>query len=95
VIVPTQDPESAQGVPAACAADSGLHIQRNLFAMKEVEGPSPVLVPALNHDFDRFTDSVPAAVFELLAQEPPGQCVVRFLNPTARILLLMQGSVSP
>jgi len=46
-------------------------------------------------DFGCF--AVPAAIFELLAQELMGQCVVRFfeIRAMARILPLMQGSVSP
>jgi len=54
VVVPTQDAESAQCVPAAGAADMGLHLQRNMFGMKEVQRPAPVLVTALDHDFDGF-----------------------------------------
>ena len=37
--------------------DIGLHLQRNMFAMKEVEGPAAVLVAALNHDFDGLIDA--------------------------------------
>ena len=57
VVVPTQDSESAQCVPAACSADIGLHLQWNMFGMKEVQRPAPVLVAALHHDFDGFTDA--------------------------------------
>src|SRR5580698_7363262 len=57
VVVPTQNPESAQCVPAACAADSGLHLQRNLFGMQEVERPSPVLMAAVNHGLDGVVDA--------------------------------------
>src|SRR5437588_7637590 len=53
-----QDSESAQCVPAACPADTGLHLQWNMFGMKEVERPAPVLVAALNQDFDGFSDTV-------------------------------------
>src|SRR6266480_3281176 len=56
VVVPTQDSESAQCIPAACTADAGLHLQWNMFGMKEVERPAPVLVAALNHGFDGVTD---------------------------------------
>src|SRR5437762_12009587 len=52
VVVPTQDSESAQCIPAACTADIGLHLQWNMFGMKEVQRPPPVLVAALDHDFD-------------------------------------------
>ena len=52
VVIPTQNSQRAQCVPAACTADIGLHLQWNMFGMKEVERPSPVLVAALNHDFD-------------------------------------------
>src|SRR6202044_2757212 len=44
VVVPTQDSESAQCVPAACPADTCLQFQSNMFGMKEVERPAPVLV---------------------------------------------------
>src|SRR5438477_6668518 len=57
VVVPTQDSESAQCVPAACLADTGLYPQWNMFGMKEVERPAPVLVAALNHDFNGVTDA--------------------------------------
>src|SRR5947209_5107025 len=57
VVVPTQDSESAQCVPAACLADTGLYPQWNMFGMKEVERPAPVLVAALHHGFDGFTDA--------------------------------------
>src|SRR6476661_8934824 len=52
-----QDSESAQCVPAACPADTGLHLPWNMFGMKEVERPAPVLVAALNHGFDGVTDA--------------------------------------
>jgi hypothetical protein len=52
-----QDSESAQCVPAVCPADTGLHLQWNMFGMKEVERPAPVLVAALNHGFDGVTDA--------------------------------------
>lgn len=35
-VIPTQDAERAQRVPAACASDSGFHLQGNAFAMKQV-----------------------------------------------------------
>ena len=35
----------------------GLHLQWNMFGMKEVERPAPVLVAALDHDFDGVTDA--------------------------------------
>jgi hypothetical protein len=57
VVVPTQDSERAQCVPAACPANTGLHLQWNMFWMKEVERPAPVLVAALNHDFDGLSDA--------------------------------------
>jgi len=38
-------------------ADTGLHLQWNALAVKEVEGPAPVLVAAFNHSFDGFTDA--------------------------------------
>ena len=57
VVVPTQDSESAQCVPAACPSDIGLHFQWNMFGMKEVQRPAPVMVAALNHDFDGVTDA--------------------------------------
>src|SRR6266700_1987018 len=57
VVVPTQDSESAQCVPTACSAYAGLHLQWNIFGMKEVERPAPVLVAALNHGFDGFPDA--------------------------------------
>src|ERR1700722_3784497 len=57
VVVPTQNAESAQCIPAACPADTGLHLQWNMFWMKEVERPAPVLVAALNHDFDGLSDA--------------------------------------
>jgi hypothetical protein len=57
VVVPTQDAESAQCVPAACPADIGLHLRWNMFGMKKVERPAPVLVAALNHDFDGLSDA--------------------------------------
>jgi hypothetical protein len=44
--VATQDAESTQCVSAACPGDSG-------------ERPAPVLVAALDHDFDGFTDVAP------------------------------------
>src|SRR5712691_2136102 len=56
-VVPTQDSEGAQCVPAACAADIGLHLQWNIFAMNEVQRPAPVLVAARNHNFDGFPDA--------------------------------------
>ena len=34
-----QDSESPQSVPAACPADTGLHLQWNMFGMKEGERP--------------------------------------------------------
>jgi hypothetical protein len=42
---------------AACPADIGLHLRWNMFGMKEVQRPSPILVAALNHDFDGVTDA--------------------------------------
>src|SRR5207245_4974192 len=57
VVVPTQNSESAQCVPVACPADSGLHLRWNMFGMKEVERPAPVLVAALNHVFDGVTNA--------------------------------------
>src|ERR1700691_4800728 len=53
-----ENSESAHCVPAACPADSGLHLQWNMFGMKEVERPAPVLVSALNHGFDGVTDAI-------------------------------------
>ncbi len=38
----------SNGLPA----DIGLYLQWNMFGMKEVERPAPVLVVALNHNFD-------------------------------------------
>src|SRR6266568_325881 len=58
VIVPTQNSDSAQRVPAARPAEFGLHLQWNMFGMKEVERPAPVLVAALNHGFDGIIDAV-------------------------------------
>ena len=40
-VIPTQNPESAQRVPAACPADTGHHLQWNMFGMQEVERPAP------------------------------------------------------
>src|SRR5271156_4839764 len=57
VVVPTQDSERAQCVPAACTADTALHLQGNMFGMEEVERPASILVAALHHDFDGFTDA--------------------------------------
>src|SRR5512141_1553922 len=57
VVVPTQNAEGAQCIPAACAADTGLHLQRNIFGMKQVERPAAVLVAALYHDFDGLMDA--------------------------------------
>jgi hypothetical protein len=48
VVVPTENPEGAQCVPAACAPDSSLHLQGNMFAMKQVERPAPVPMAALD-----------------------------------------------
>src|ERR1700723_331708 len=56
VVVPTQNAESAKCIPAACPADAGLHLQWNMFGMKEVERPAPVLVAAFHHDFDGVAD---------------------------------------
>src|SRR6266852_344603 len=33
------------------------HLQWNIFGMKEVERPAPILVAALNHGFDSVTDA--------------------------------------
>src|SRR6266851_4580023 len=52
-----QDSESAQCVPAACPADTGLHLQWNMFGMKAVERPAPILVAALHHGFDGVTNA--------------------------------------
>src|SRR5215470_3433396 len=57
LVVPTQDSESAQCVPAARPAHTGLHLQRNMFGMKEIEWPATVLVAARDHGFDGFTDA--------------------------------------
>jgi hypothetical protein len=57
VVIPAQNSERAKCVPAACAGDNGFHLQWNIFGMKEVERPAPVLVAALNHNFDGFTDA--------------------------------------
>src|SRR5579862_383536 len=57
VVVPTQNAERAQCIPAACAADVDLHLQWNMFGMKEVQRPAPVLMTALNHTFDGITDA--------------------------------------
>src|SRR5207302_9743130 len=56
-VVPTQNSESAQCLPAACPADTGLHLQWNMFGMKQVEWPAPVLVAALNHVFHGIIDA--------------------------------------
>ena len=52
-----QDSERAQCVPAACSADTGLHLQWNAFGVKEIQRPAPVLVAARHHDFDGFSDA--------------------------------------
>src|SRR6516162_5127606 len=57
VVVPTQDSEGAQCVPAACLADCCLHFHWNTFDMKEVEGPAPVLVASGDDGFDGLTDA--------------------------------------
>ena len=57
VVVPAQNSESAQCVPTAGAAGTGLHLQRNTLGMKEVERPATVLMLALDHDFDGLTDA--------------------------------------
>src|SRR5205823_4599679 len=57
VVVPPQDAESAQRVPAACTSDRSFHLQWNTFAMKQVERPAPVLVAVLDHDFYCFADA--------------------------------------
>src|SRR5690348_11710468 len=56
-VIPTQDSEGAQGGPAAGASDFGLHLQRNTFAMKQVEWPAAVLVAALDYDLDGLTNT--------------------------------------
>ena len=57
VAVPTQNSKRAQCVPAACPADIGLHLQWDLFGMKKVQRPAPLLVTALDYDFDGFLDA--------------------------------------
>src|SRR5208283_892553 len=54
-IPPAQDSECPQCIPAARPADAGLHLQWNMFAMKEVERPASILVAAFHHDFDGVT----------------------------------------
>ena len=53
-----QNSEGAQCIPAASPGDIGLHLQRNLFRMKKVEGPASVLVAARYDNFDGFPDAV-------------------------------------
>jgi hypothetical protein len=57
-VVPTQNSESAQRIPAARPADAGLQLQWNVFGMKEVQRPAPVLVAALHHGFDGVSEAV-------------------------------------
>lgn len=52
-----QDAKSPQCVPAACAADTGLHLQRNIFGMKEIERPAAILVAAFDHSFHGATEA--------------------------------------
>src|SRR5689334_23364001 len=57
VAVPAQNAESTQCIPAARLADLRLHLQWNEFGMKQVERPAPVLVAALQDNFDGASDA--------------------------------------
>src|SRR5215472_3806002 len=56
-VVPAQHPQSAQRVPAACATDGGLHLERNPFGMTPVERPPSILMAAFDHDLDGLLDA--------------------------------------
>jgi hypothetical protein len=57
IVIPAENAESAQGVPAAGAADGGFHLEGNKFGMTKVERPASVLVATLDYNFDRFADA--------------------------------------
>lgn len=56
-VEPAEDAKSTEGIPAAGTADGGFHFQGNKFGMKKIERPASVLVAALDHNVDGFTDA--------------------------------------